>query len=74
MISALFYSDDLTSRLLTEWRFESVIVLSQGQLRYIGSSAALLESSLLNEVFDVEFRKIEMDGYSTVYAHNIIRS
>ncbi|WP_282097132.1 hypothetical protein [Morganella morganii] len=26
--------------------FESVIVLSQGQLRYFGSSAALLESSL----------------------------
>lgn len=53
--------------------FESVIVLSQGQLRYFGSSAALLESSLLNEVFDVEFCKIEMDGYSTVYAHTIIR-
>ncbi|WP_413491814.1 ABC transporter ATP-binding protein [Morganella psychrotolerans] len=52
--------------------FESVILLSQGQLRYFGLSAELIDSPLLSDVFDVRFKKIEMDGYCTVYADRIV--
>lgn len=51
--------------------FEHVILLYQGQLRYFGATGTLIDSSLLGDIFEVKFKKIQMDGYCTLYADKI---
>lgn len=52
--------------------FEYVILLCQGQLRYFGKATTLIDSPLLSNIFDVKFKKIQMDGYCTLYADKIM--